>query len=1053
MRIIHFSDFHFQPNTGILKSQRLTERLIAALKVIHKEKPIDLIIFSGDMIDRGGKGFTSMADAFRSFKNLIIDKILNDIGLSNERFVFVCGNHDIEREKDTTITESGMFAHLKDLTTLDDFIRNPSAINDVKRVEAFNDFRHEYYSSLPNVNYYESPFQSNLLLTIEDKKICITMINSSWRCWDSNEDKGKILIGQAQIIDSKPYLDEADIKIGVSHHDYNWVNAFERPDLPRIIVSNYDMFFCGHTHGADAEMVCRPEGNTFMFTAPGLLHANLHELNGNYKNGFMVVDYDKDHLLLQATKYQQFPDEAFQIEKNYAEGGVWKRAIPAGELMLMNKQVLEVYDTLFNNIPSLNCHLIGYCTSTKAPKTIEELFVMPTLTYREQSGNDIDPIKTVVIDSIEKLLAIKGNIILYGAKESGKTILLDQILIEILKNQRNKGFVPAYLCYESIKSNVLQLIANYWDERTSVAESILREKEVVLLIDDMNFSSNYAERMETIVAFIKSYPKVKIIATSLNKGGFSYENTEMHAISFKSIKIESFRSEQIRELTCKWSGVTSETTLIRSRIEYIIKAFTLFRIPCSPFAITLLLWILEKGGECQPSNMALLLDGFITELLKDFNGDFTKDKFNQHNKKRLIANIAYGIHREEIESQLQGRDYNFTYGSFVKQIEEHLKSMELEVFKAKNIARELKRVGLFVHDEKTSLVHFRFRCFLEYFLAIKMQMTEAFFQYVMEEENYLDYSNEIVYYTGLTRDKVSVLARILTRLEVVYADMRQAIDKNNTLDNFFVQKSMIQALGDNDINVLLPEKHDTEKDDRTNNNILTKNEGKIENGDFRKKRITEFSVYPHLLLLAMDVLRNTEEVDETGFVVKLQDGESRSKGDSFNLVVSHSLYYAVACYIIGMRYIYENQGKKDNSEKLNEISTIVFLLPELHEEMLNYHLGSMMLADQMKKMILDQESNQTSEFQRFVATFMYADLKAPDYMKYVRKFVLSFKRHYIADAIYLKLMQYFYESDNDNLDKDLADLMVIVYTKSHQAGNNRFWNKDLLLKKILSAKR
>jgi len=264
---------------------------------------------------------------------------------------------------------------------------------------------------------------------------------------------------------------------------------------------------------------------------------------------------------------------------------------------------------------------------------------------------------------------------------------------------------------------------------------------------------------------------------------------------------------------------------------------------------------------------------------------------------------------------------------------------------------------------------------------------------------------------------------------------------------------MIQALGDNDINVLLPEKHDTEKDDRTNNNILTKNEGKIENGDFRKKRITEFSVYPHLLLLAMDVLRNTEEVDETGFVVKLQDGESRSKGDSFNLVVSHSLYYAVACYIIGMRYIYENQGKKDNSEKLNEISTIVFLLPELHEEMLNYHLGSMMLADQMKKMILDQESNQTSEFQRFVATFMYADLKAPDYMKYVRKFVLSFKRHYIADAIYLKLMQYFYESDNDNLDKDLADLMVIVYTKSHQAGNNRFWNKDLLLKKILSAKR
>jgi len=30
MRIIHFSDFHFQPNTGILKSQRLTERQFGA---------------------------------------------------------------------------------------------------------------------------------------------------------------------------------------------------------------------------------------------------------------------------------------------------------------------------------------------------------------------------------------------------------------------------------------------------------------------------------------------------------------------------------------------------------------------------------------------------------------------------------------------------------------------------------------------------------------------------------------------------------------------------------------------------------------------------------------------------------------------------------------------------------------------------------------------------------------------------------------------------------------------------------------------------------------
>ncbi|MBQ4387909.1 MAG: metallophosphoesterase [Prevotella sp.] len=1053
MRIIHFSDFHFQPNTGIARSQRLAEKLIAALKVIHEEKPIDLIVFSGDMIDKGGNGFDSMDNAFRSFRHLIIDEILNSIGLPSERFVFVCGNHDIERNKDSAIVESGMVAQLKDISTLDDFVRDPSSVSDVKRIEAFNMFRHEYYSSLANAEYYETPFQSNLVLRIDNNTVCISMLNSSWRCWDSKTDKGKILLGQAQVIDSRQYLNNVDIRIAVAHHDYSWMNDFERPNLPRLLVSNYNMFFCGHTHGSDAEMICRPEGNTFIFTAPGLLHANLHELNGNYKNGFMVVDYDKEHLILQATKYQQFDDETFQIDKNYAESGVWERDIPAGELAIMNKQVLEVYDSLFNNVPSLNSHLLGFSTSTKAPKTIEEIFVMPTLTYKERGDNDLNPIKTVVVDSIEKLLSIDGNIILYGAKESGKTILLDQILIEILKNQRNKNLIPAYLEFDSIKTNVLQLIANYWDEKTNVTDKILQEKEVVLLIDNLNFSPDKVEKIKVLVTFLNNYSRVKMIATSLNRNGFSYDDTEIQAFSFKSIKIESFKSEQIRELTCKWNSVPSDTELVRSKMNYILKAFTTFRIPCSPFAVTLLLWILEKGGECQPSNMALLLDGFITELLKDFRGDFTKDKFDQHNKKRLIANIAYGIHREEIESRLQGRDYRFTYSSFIKQIEDHLESMELKMFNAKNIAKELVNVGLFVHDENTSLVYFRFRCFMEYFLAIKMQLTEDFFKFVMEEVNYLDYNNEIVYFTGLTRDKTSVLARILTRLEIVFVDIIQAIDKNNTLDNFFIQSSLIQALGDKDISMLLPEKHNVAKDDKINNEILLNNETKIENGNFRKKRVTEFNVYPQLLLLAMDVLRNTEESEETGFVIELKDGELKSKGKSFDIVVNHSLYYAVATYMIGMRYIYENKGKKEYEKKVSHLSTILFLLPELHEEMLSHHLGSMMLADQMKRMILEQESNQTSELHRFVATFMYADLKAPDYMKYIKRFVQSFKRQYIADAIYLKLMQYYYESDNDNLDKELAELMVIVYTKSHQAGNNKHWNKDVLMKRIMSVKR
>lgn len=1054
MRIIHFSDAHFQPGTAIMKSQRLAERFIDSLKIVHQQKPIDLIIFSGDMIDKGGKGFPTMSEAFMNFKLLIIDKILSELNLDQERFVFVCGNHDVVRDKDNEYLESGLASKLNDITTLDDFVRDSKSIDKVKRVEDFNDFRHKFYTELPGIEYHETPYQSNLILNIEGKKVCISMLNSSWRCWDSRNDKGHILFGQAQIIDSKRYLDKADIRIAVSHHDYNWCNPFERPNLPKLMVSNYDMMFCGHTHGSDAEMVCRPEGNTFMFTAPGLLHAKLHELNGDYKNGFMVVDYDKDHLQLAATKYWQTSDESFQIDHNYAENGVWKHEIPAGALVIMNKRVLSVYDTLFEELPNLDTHLIGYSTSTHAPKTIENIFVMPTLSYQEQSDNNFDPIKTVNINSIEELLDVEGNIIIYGTKESGKTILLDQIYIEILRNRRNDDTIPVMMDYSSIKSNLLQRIATLWDEQVAVARDILEKKNVVLLIDDMDFYAYPGSKQDVIPVitdFLKQYPKVRLIATSLNRGGLPFENAEQIDIPFKSIKIESFKSEHIRQLACKWEGTESENSLIRSRINYIIKAFTTFHIPCTPFSVTLLLWILEKGGECQPSNMALLMDGFITELLKDCNGDFTKDKFDQHNKKRLLANIAYGMFREEQESALQGRSYNYTYGTFMRQIEEHLEQMELKVFNAKTLAKELLNVGLFVHDEATSQVYFRFRCFMEYFLAVKMQSSEDFFQFVMDENNYLDFANELFYFTGLTRDKVSVVARIYTRLEAVYADMIEAIDHCDNIDNIFIERSLIVALGDKDINYILPQKHNEEHDNRKNNTALQHNEAQVEQGDHRKKRVTSFEVYGRLLLLAMDVLRNTEETEESGFSLELKENEKRSKSECFNMVVKCSLYYAVATYITGMRLIKENKDESKHS-KIEEISTILYLLPVLHEDLLNRHLGTLMLSDHIRKMIKEQTANQTSEFQNFVATFMYADLKAKDYMKYLKRFVDKYKRKYIADAIYLKLMQYFYESDNDTVDKELAEMMTSVFMKSNNPGRGRQWKKDILMKRFLAAK-
>ena len=294
---------------------------------------------------------------------------------------------------------------------VDDFIHDPSNFDCINRIKAFNKYQKEYYQGIDSIEYHHTPLQSNIILEVDGKKIGITLLNSAWRCYDSKKDKGTIIIGEAQIIDSLEYIKNCDVKIAVSHHDYNWVKDFERPNLPKLITKNYNMFFCGHTHGADAELICRPEGNTFFFTAPGLLCANVHEMDGNYKNGFMVIDYDSKNYSISASKYIQSYDQGFAQDKNYGESGIWKREIPRGEVALRNERISDIFESISNKIPELNSHLIGYSTSTKSPKEIEKLFVMPNLQYKEQEGDDVESVQYVEVENISELLKIKGNII------------------------------------------------------------------------------------------------------------------------------------------------------------------------------------------------------------------------------------------------------------------------------------------------------------------------------------------------------------------------------------------------------------------------------------------------------------------------------------------------------------------------------------------------------------------------------------------------------------------------------------------------------------------
>lgn len=87
MRIIHISDYHLDKKSAN-DSATIASMLSETLKSINNEKKIDLILYSGDMINTGGSSYDSIGTAFKGFELIFIDKILKTLNLPKNNFLF-----------------------------------------------------------------------------------------------------------------------------------------------------------------------------------------------------------------------------------------------------------------------------------------------------------------------------------------------------------------------------------------------------------------------------------------------------------------------------------------------------------------------------------------------------------------------------------------------------------------------------------------------------------------------------------------------------------------------------------------------------------------------------------------------------------------------------------------------------------------------------------------------------------------------------------------------------------------------------------------------------
>ena len=367
MRIIHFSDFHLDYEQ-IQRSKDLVSRLIKTLVQVHQDKAIDVIVFSGDLIDRAGRNFPApkMKNGFEKFEEIVIHPIISTLGLPTNRFIFTLGNHDVDQKADDKRSNTILTKKLRDIAEVDRFINQTDLEDKIPRITEYNKYRNDYWSrNKGDAEIDTTPLQIGIKLDINGVKVGFNCLNTAWRCYDSQTDIGTIVTGKSQITRERSFFSDCQLTFTVGHHLPSMMNAFESVDLEKVMAVNYEAAFFGHTHNDDGKLITRPQGSCFFFTAPGTLTWNIGE-KSIFSNGFMVVDYEKGENYVDAQKYTQNENEDFVRDNNYGDKGVWHEQLPGSSVMrtMANSLFLQKKEEQFYS----NAYIDGIIKDLRNPK-------------------------------------------------------------------------------------------------------------------------------------------------------------------------------------------------------------------------------------------------------------------------------------------------------------------------------------------------------------------------------------------------------------------------------------------------------------------------------------------------------------------------------------------------------------------------------------------------------------------------------------------------------------------------------------------------------------
>jgi hypothetical protein len=602
MRVVHLSDLHMSQAESRDQCD-IIDALIRDLEAASAEVPVDVVAFTGDL------AFAGSDEEFRLAQAVLLDRVEQCLGVDRSRIVLLPGNHDVNRAAVDPILEAGLTSLLTDRTAVNKLLESDEQRQQaLRRLEQWESFRTEYYAGVESVKP-AGPLSFVHYIETEDGLLGVATLNTAWRAQGGDEDRGRLLIGEAQLRPALDAISECALQVAALHHPLDWLHPFDADTTRSEFEGRQLLILSGHEHNADPGASMSARGQC-VHDRGGCLYET-HEYRNSYSRVDALPREGNITVTVRDWYAERPPRGEFDRATRLGGDGVVGLSLTAA-----TGDKHPAYSVVMDSLANLafDRSVLLDPPAEDISIRLSDVLVPPNLSsvpHRQALGSATftENASTFAVSEPLELLADQNVVIVSGESvDDGVTTTVLWLLS--LYYEKAGALLPVYL------ENAKQLGTQRSDRAIRRAAADIGYTSagtalppLLLAIDDAD--DPYRHRAERLARYIADNPQNRYVVAAhgdaLARLGAAFEARD---IPTAHLYVWPFGQREVRALVTRASGEDDQALV--QRVSSLLMSN---RLPRNPFIIAALVAVLRSETDFKAINESSVLAAYIRYVL------------------------------------------------------------------------------------------------------------------------------------------------------------------------------------------------------------------------------------------------------------------------------------------------------------------------------------------------------------------------------------------------------------------------------------------------------